>query len=66
MSEAKGNPRPSEIRKARLTAGLTQEQSARLVDVTLKTWWQWESGKTPMRLAFWQMFNNRVKGEDHA
>ena len=39
------NPSPSEIREARLWAGLTQEQAAALVGRSRRTWQSYETGQ---------------------
>lgn len=39
----KPNPTPSEIRAARLSAGLTQQAAADLLGVHVQTWKRWEA-----------------------
>lgn len=54
-------PPPETIRSARLAAGLTQSQAARLVHSSLRSWQQWEGGERRMHLAFWDLFVRRTK-----
>lgn len=52
-------PSPSEIKSARITAGLTQTEAAALVYAGLKTWQNWESEGGEARkipLAAWELF----------
>jgi len=52
-------PAPSEIKSARLAAGLTQTEAATLVHAGLKTWQNWESESGEARampLAAWELF----------
>src|SRR5690606_8511071 len=41
-------PAPIQIRQARLTAGLTQQQAAQTVLASLRGWQQWEAGERGM------------------
>jgi DNA (cytosine-5)-methyltransferase 1 len=45
-----------DIARARKSLSLTQKQSADIVQVTEKTWQQWESDKRTMRSAYWELF----------
>ncbi len=40
---------PSEIRAARLAAGLTQRQAAALICYSRRAWQEWEGGRRRMR-----------------
>lgn len=40
---------PSQIRELRLEAGLTQEDAARLIEVSMATWQGWERGQRKIR-----------------
>jgi DNA-binding transcriptional regulator YiaG len=53
---AAANPSPEEIKSARLAAGLTQTQAARLVHGTCRMWQYWEAGERRMHPAIWQLF----------
>lgn len=60
------NPKPAEIRKARLDAGLSQTAAAEFVYTSCRTWQQWEAEKgTPdhrrMHPAFFDLFERKVK-----
>ena len=55
-------PEPSEIKKVRLRAGLTQEQAAELIYSTRRTWQSWECGVNPMHAALWELFKLKVSG----
>jgi len=50
------NPIPEEIRAARVAAGLTQAQAARLLHTTRRVWQQWEAGDRKMHPAFFELF----------
>lgn len=49
--------RPEQIRAARIAAGLTQTQAARLVVTTYRTWHRWETGERAMSAQVWELFN---------
>lgn len=49
-------PSPTEIREARVKAGLTQSQSAALVGVQPRAWRYWEGGGRKMTAAVWELF----------
>jgi transcriptional regulator with XRE-family HTH domain len=49
-------PSPSEIKQARLDAGLTQLEAAELVGFSARAWQMWEYGKRPMRPAVFHLF----------
>ncbi|EBQ8762711.1 XRE family transcriptional regulator [Salmonella enterica] len=51
-----GNPTPEEIRRARLSADLTQAIAAKLVYSSLNAWSQWERGERKMHPAIWELF----------
>jgi DNA-binding transcriptional regulator YiaG len=53
-------PAPTDIVKARVNAQLTQTQAAALVQYSLRTWQNWESGETKMRPAIWETFKSKV------
>jgi len=66
------NPKPEEIKKARVAAGLSQTAAGEMAHVNYQTWQQWESDallpsgeKNPahrrMHPAFWELFNIKVK-----
>jgi DNA-binding transcriptional regulator YiaG len=57
------NPSPSEIREARMWAGLTQTQAARVIDKSLRTWQSWESGHRRMDSWLLRLFRVRT-GQD--
>ena len=40
---AKTYPTPAKIKATRLAAGKTQSEAAKIVDVSLRTWQNWES-----------------------
>lgn len=45
-----------ELIKARKKLLLTQKDAASLINVSQRTWQQWELGKRNMRAAFWELF----------
>ena len=50
------NPSPSQIKKARHLAGLTQSQAAKLCCVTLGGYQHWEYGVRKMSESTWELF----------
>lgn len=50
------NPTPTEIKQARLDAGLTQKQASELIYKNIRTWQQWEKGDREMDAAFFELF----------
>lgn len=59
------NPKPAEIRKARLAAGLSQTAAAELIHCSLNAWSQWEAEEDTqahrrMHPAFWELFQIKV------
>lgn len=56
-------PVPSKIKAARVAAGLTQEQAARVIGATRRAWQEWEAGRRNMPCAKWELFQKKIKGE---
>jgi len=61
------NPTPTEIKAARLAAGLTQTEAAKVVYVQLLAWQRWESEETvpthrTMPASTWELFLIKTKG----
>lgn len=54
-------PKAAQIRTARESAGLSQTRSAEIVYVTLRTWQNWEAGKTKMHPILWDCYKGAVK-----
>jgi DNA-binding XRE family transcriptional regulator len=59
------NPKPAEIKKARIAAGLSQTAAAELIYCALGTWQQYEADPDSpchrrMHPAFWELFKIRV------
>lgn len=54
-------PTPQDIIKARNNARITQTQAAAIVQASLRTWQNWESGATKMRPALWELFKGKLK-----
>ena len=54
------SPDPSEIKRARLRAGLTQTQAAEVIYSTKRTWQDWEGGLHQMHPALWELFKLKV------
>ena len=52
----KMNPTPTQIKQARLDAGLTQQAAADLVGVSIKSWQAYEGGWRNIRPATWRLF----------
>jgi len=54
-------PIPAKIKAARMAAGLTQEQAARVIGATRRAWQEWEAGRRNMPSAKWELFQIKVK-----
>ena len=51
------NPTPEEIKMARVTVGLTQEQAGAIVHSPSRRAWQnWERGESKIPMAEWELF----------
>ncbi|MDA8663971.1 helix-turn-helix domain-containing protein [Porticoccaceae bacterium] len=50
------SPNKSEIKQARIDAGLSQTEAANLIYKGLRTWQQWKKGDRKMDPAFWELF----------
>ena len=50
------NPTCKQIKRLRLSRGLTQSQAAALVYVTLRQWQYYESGGATIGRALWELF----------
>ena len=59
------NPSPAEIKEARLWAGLTQEQAAKVLDRSRRSWQSWETGARDMDTWLLRLFRVRT-GQDRA
>lgn len=57
------SPSPSEIKKTRQAAGLTQEAAAAVIYSTRRTWQDWEAGVNTMHPALWELFKLKVSGQ---
>jgi DNA-binding transcriptional regulator YiaG len=60
------NPKPMDIKKARIKAGLSQTAAAELLYTSVGTWQQWESEEGTdahrrMHPAFWELFQIKAK-----
>lgn len=49
-------PTASAVKHVRKSAGLTQEQAARVIGATRRTWQEWEAGRRNMPNAKWELF----------
>lgn len=58
------NPTTEEIRMARESAGMTQEEAAEVVHSNRSTWQDWEYGKTRMHPGLWELFLIKRKYPD--
>jgi DNA-binding transcriptional regulator YiaG len=55
------NPKPDEIKAARLKKGLSQSCAAELVHSKLRTWQQWEAGDRSMHPGLWELFQIKTR-----
>lgn len=52
---------PENLKHIRKKLNLTQKQIAEIVEVSDKTWQQWETGKASMHVAFFNLLKDRIK-----
>lgn len=52
---------PENLKTIRKKLNLTQKQIAEIIEVSDKTWQQWETGKGSMHVAFFNLLKERVK-----
>ena len=57
------SPDPEDVRAARNSAGLTQEQAAQVIGATRRAWQEWEAGRRNMPGAKWELFQIKTRGE---
>lgn len=55
------NPKPEQIKAARIRAGLSQRAAGELIYRPLRSWQDWEYGHSPMDRALWELWNIKVK-----
>lgn len=55
-----GRAGPSQIKRLRELAGITQTQAAGLLYTSLRSYQQWEAGDRGMHPAFWELFRLKV------
>ncbi|WP_323505478.1 helix-turn-helix domain-containing protein [Herbaspirillum sp. RTI4] len=53
---SKRSPTPAEIRSVRQASGLSQTAAAKLIYSTMRTWQDWEAGKSHMHPGLWELF----------
>ena len=56
-------PSADEVRRARVSAELTQREAAECVHMTVRGWQHYEQGLRKMHPAVWELFNLKVSGE---
>ncbi|QCI93281.1 helix-turn-helix domain-containing protein [Novosphingobium sp. EMRT-2] len=56
-------PMASHIRELREAAGLTQEAAARMLGVSVASWYGWESGRSTMRPAQFKQWCNDLEAQ---
>ena len=54
------SPEPTELKRARLRAGMTQTQAAEVIYSSRRAWQDWEAGLHPMHPALWELFKLKV------
>lgn len=60
-SEVVNTPTPTQVREARVAAGLTQAQAAELLHLGVHTRWsEYERGQHSISLAAWELFLLKV------
>jgi DNA-binding XRE family transcriptional regulator len=55
------SPPPTKIREARTRLGLTQDEAAKKVGRTMRTWRYWEAGTITMPPEMWERWIIRTK-----
>jgi len=55
-------PKPNEIRIERVNARITQKKAAKLANVHINTWHNWETGKSRMPEAIFNYFKVIING----
>lgn len=53
-------PKTKEIRSRRAQIGFTQSQAAQIIYCSMRTWQEWEGGRTKMHPAFWELWMLRT------
>jgi len=54
-------PTPEEIRKIRVSYGLTQTQAAKMVHTSLRSWQRWESVEGEIPPGYWELFTLKLR-----
>lgn len=49
-------PTPDEVKEARTSSGMTQQQAAETIHVKWRAWQRYESGERSMHPAFFELF----------
>jgi DNA-binding transcriptional regulator YiaG len=49
------SPKPNAIRTLRASLGVTQQEAAESVHVTLRAWQMWEAGQRKMPAGIWEL-----------
>ena len=55
------NPTPSELQSFRVTTGLTQAASAKLIHISDRQWRNYEAGTQVMPKAYWELLLIKTK-----
>lgn len=54
-------PTPEQIKSERIKSGLTQTKAAELIHSNIRSWQEWESGKTKMHYGLWELFLRKTR-----
>lgn len=52
------SPTAEQVRQARSDAGLTQTHAAALIGAAMRSWQDWEAGKSKMPAGLWLLFRH--------
>lgn len=61
MGEIMMHPEPKQIKDMRLSVKLDTTQAGNLLHVSARTFQRWERGTSKMPLAYWELFELKVR-----
>jgi putative transcriptional regulator len=54
------NPLPEQIRAIRIDVGLTQKEAGKIIQASMRSWQDYESGARKMHPGLWELFRVKV------